>query len=98
MSGSLIRGVDAPGVAGPEHPRWADGQPILVGQDVKADLRAQWGQRYRNVHCFVTAVTTDEVTVCPYSEDGWVDPIEVSPSDLRLAAARLAPYTESEET
>lgn len=57
-----------------QHPLWADGSPILVGQDVRV-LDGWVG--------FVTNVGCEEVTVTPYGEDAEWDE-QLSPDDLTL--------------
>lgn len=58
------------------HPRWADGTPILIDDEVK-DAKEGW--------CgFVSGVpNSEEVDVCWYVGDGESsDPIECAPEDL----------------
>lgn len=66
-----VRGLP-PRTADYQHPLWADGEPILVGQDVRTP--DGWIG-------FITNVSCEEVTVSPYGEDDEWDE-QLSPDDL----------------
>lgn len=69
-----------------QHPLWADGSPILVGQDVR--VPDGWIG-------FVSTVTCEEITVWPYGEDGDYWEEQLPPDDLTLVLPEPATTEEA---